>query len=79
MRMPLEEFGRSLMRVRVNDHVGTHLIACIFDAALRDFFGLAERSAHADDCRGSSGSKRARLRALTAFQLAERDPTLPLQ
>src|SRR5262249_36209507 len=25
-------------------------IACIFDAALRDFFGLAERSAHADDC-----------------------------
>src|SRR5258707_8458643 len=50
MRMPLEEFGRSLMRVRANDHVGTHLIACIFDAALRDFFGLAERSAHADDC-----------------------------
>ena len=49
MRMPLEEFGRSLMRVRANDHVGTHLIACIFDAALRDFFGLAERSAHADD------------------------------
>src|SRR6516225_6096761 len=50
MRMPLEEFGRSLMRVRANDHVGTHLIACIFDAALRDFFGLAERSAHANDC-----------------------------
>src|SRR5207302_11425268 len=50
MRMPLEEFGRSLMRVRANDHVGTHLIACIFDAALRDFFGLTERSAHADDC-----------------------------
>src|SRR2546430_1701369 len=50
MRMPLEEFGRSLMRVRANDHVGTHLIACIFDAALRDFFGLAERSTHADDC-----------------------------
>src|SRR5258708_36674240 len=49
MRMPLEEFGCSLMRVRANDHVGTHLIACIFDAALRDFFGLAERSAHADD------------------------------
>jgi hypothetical protein len=38
------------MRVRANDHVGTHLIACIFDAALRDFFGLAERSAHANDC-----------------------------
>src|SRR5260221_12486080 len=38
------------MRVPVNDHVGPHLIACIFDAALRDFFGLAERSAHADDC-----------------------------
>jgi hypothetical protein len=52
MWMPLEEFGRSLMRVRANDHVGTHLIACIFDAALRDFFGLAERSAHADDCPG---------------------------
>ena len=50
MRMLLEEFGRSLMRVRANDHVGTHLIACIFDAALRDFFGLAERSAHANDC-----------------------------
>src|SRR5437660_9367057 len=50
MRMPLEEFGRSLMRVRANDQVGTHLIACIFDAALRDFFGLAERSAHANDC-----------------------------
>jgi hypothetical protein len=44
MRMPLEEFGRSLMRVRANDHVGTHLIACIFDTTLRDFFGLAERS-----------------------------------
>jgi hypothetical protein len=28
----------------------THLIACIFNAALRDFFGLAERSAHANDC-----------------------------
>ena len=33
MRMPLEEFGRSLMRVRANDHVGTHLIACIFDTS----------------------------------------------
>src|SRR5215510_16363115 len=50
VRMPLEQPGRSLMRICANDHVGAHLITCIFDAALRDFFGLAERSAHADDC-----------------------------
>src|SRR5262249_17797781 len=48
--MLLEQLGRSLMRIRANDHVGAHLITCIFDAALGDFFGLAERSAHADDC-----------------------------
>ena len=48
--MPFEQLGRSLMRIRANDHVGAHLITCIFDAALGDFFGLAERSAHADDC-----------------------------
>src|SRR5262249_4944090 len=50
VRMPLEQLSCSLMRTRANDHVGAHLIACIFDAALGDFFGLAERSAHADDC-----------------------------
>jgi hypothetical protein len=50
VRMPLEQLGRSLMRIRANDHVGAHLITCIFDAALRDFFGLAERSAHANYC-----------------------------
>src|SRR5262249_49069529 len=50
VRMPLEQLGRSLMRIRANDRVGAHLIAGIFDAALGDFFGLAERSAHADDC-----------------------------
>src|SRR5215472_9584857 len=73
MRMPLEEFGRSLMRVRANDHVGTHLIACIFDAALRDFFGLAERSAHADDCglmffgpRRERGSTRYQMQKISA-------------
>jgi hypothetical protein len=49
VRMPLEQLGRSLMRIRANDHIGAYLIACIFDAALGDFFGLAERSAHTDD------------------------------
>jgi hypothetical protein len=48
--MPLEQLDRSLMRVRAKDHVGAHLIACIFDAALGDFFSFAERSAHVDDC-----------------------------
>jgi len=48
--MPFEQLGRSLMRIRANDHVGANLITCIFDAALGDFFGLAERSAHTDDC-----------------------------
>ena len=45
-----EQLDRSLMRIRANDHVGAHLIACIFDAALGDFFSFAERSAHVDDC-----------------------------
>src|SRR5262245_61467624 len=49
MRMPFEQLGRSLMRIRANHHVGAHLITFIFDAPLGDFFGLAERSTHADD------------------------------
>jgi len=40
VRMPLEQLGRSLMRIRANDHIGAHLIACIFDAALGDFLVL---------------------------------------
>src|ERR1700758_2072122 len=38
------------MRFRANDRVGAQQVAYILDALLADLFGLAERSAHTDDC-----------------------------
>jgi len=47
--MVFEELRGGFMRVRANDHVSSHLVADIFDTALRDLLGLAEWSTHADD------------------------------
>ncbi len=47
--MVFEELRGGFMRLRPNDREGSHLVACIFDTALSDLPGLAERSTHADN------------------------------
>src|ERR1043165_6754402 len=50
MRMVLEELGGSIMRIRANDCVGAHQIGYVLDAAFAHLLGLAEGTAHPDDC-----------------------------
>jgi hypothetical protein len=47
--MVFEELRGGFMRLRTNDREGSHLVAYIFDTALSDLLGLAERSTHADN------------------------------
>jgi hypothetical protein len=47
MRMVFKQPRSRLMGVRLNNHVGAQLVACVFDPALRDLLGLAERAAGA--------------------------------
>src|SRR5450631_2448591 len=49
VRMPLEEFGGGLVRVRAYNRESAHVIVRIIDPALRDLLGFAQRSAHGDD------------------------------
>src|SRR5262249_29458233 len=51
MRMVLEQLGGCRVRLRTHHHEGAHRVAHIRNAALRDLFGLAERSAHGENGR----------------------------
>src|SRR6516165_7082658 len=50
VRMPLEQLSGGVMRFRANYRVAAHQVAYVFNALLAHLFGLAERTAHGDDC-----------------------------
>jgi hypothetical protein len=49
VRMVFEELRGGFVRFRANDHIRSHLVAYILNAAVSDLLGLAERSTHADN------------------------------
>src|SRR5262245_43748891 len=47
--MLLKELGGSFVRIGTDNDKSAQLLACIFNATLRDLLGFAQWSTHADD------------------------------